>query len=98
MPIFTVEGKHYAAWNEAAQRKLKIYSLADCLSNFQLTRGTHTITSKQNKGQQEAHTQSQLDVVVDEAQALRKHITGKQAIAMGPMVASMCWPSTGKAI
>lgn len=85
MPIFTVEGKHYAAWNEAAQRKLKIYSLADCLSNFQLTRGTHTITSKQNKGQQEAHTQSQPDAVVDEAQALRKHITGKQAIAMGPM-------------
>lgn len=85
MPILTVEGKCHAAWNESAQRKLQTYSLSECLSNLQLTRGSLKTKSKQNNDQLEAPAQGQSTAVPDAALELRKHVTSKQATALGPV-------------
>ncbi|KAE8305482.1 hypothetical protein GL50803_0014768 [Giardia duodenalis] len=97
MPIFTLEGARYAAWDEAAQRKLKTYSLSECNSNLQLARSSRTTNSKQAKGQQETHTQSQPSTAPDATQELRKQATSKRDMALGPVggfdVLSKHWES-----
>lgn len=85
MPILTVEGKCYAAWNNIAQRKLKVYSLSQCLSGLQLAHSNLSVKSNRNNSQLELHTQHQPSAAPDAALELRKNITTKQATAVGPV-------------
>ncbi|EFO61897.1 Hypothetical protein GLP15_3011 [Giardia lamblia P15] len=97
MPIFTVEGEQYAVWNEAAQQKLRTYSLSECNSHLQLARSGRMTNSKQTKDQQETRAQGQLSTTPDATQELRKQVTGKHGMALGPVggfdVLSKHWES-----